>query len=139
LTAITDLKQLLAGLLPRLERGEYTFCSVPEDETLPAWLEPLATVREPEGLSLVVSVEAAARAGLDGAGSFRLISLGVLSSLNAVGLTAAVAHALASKGISANVVAGYHHDYIFVPAERADAALAALAGLARESRRGAIR
>lgn len=137
MTAITDLNQLLAGLSPRLELGEYTFCSVPEDETLPAWLEPLATIREPEGLSVVISVEAAARAGLDGAGAFRMISLRVMSSLNAVGLTAAVAHALAKKEISANVVAGYHHDYIFVPAEHADAALAALESLARESGRGA--
>jgi hypothetical protein len=30
------------------------------------------------------------------------------------------------EGISANVIAGYHHDYILVPAPRAHEALAAL-------------
>jgi hypothetical protein len=32
-----------------------------------------------------------------------------------IGLTAAVAEALARGGISRNVVTGFHHDYLFVP------------------------
>jgi hypothetical protein len=58
------------------------------------------------------------------------ISLTVHSSLAAVGLTAAVATALAREGISANVVAGSYHDYLLVPWDRRDAAMAALAELA---------
>ena len=54
---------------------------------------------------------------------FRRITLGVRSSLEAVGLTAAVAAALTDAGISANVVAAFHHDHVFVPADRAEAAL----------------
>ena len=48
------------------------------------------------------------------------------SALEAVGLTAAVSAALTRHGISANVVAAYYHDHIFVPAEDAERALLAL-------------
>jgi hypothetical protein len=48
------------------------------------------------------------------------------SSLEAVGLTAAVAGALAAAGISANVVAAFHHDHVFVPADRGVEAMACL-------------
>ena len=58
--------------------------------------------------------------------AFRRITLGVQSSLEAVGLTAAVAGALTAVGISANVVAAFHHDHVFVPAERAADAMARL-------------
>lgn len=59
-------------------------------------------------------------------GSFRQITLTVHSSLEAVGLTAAVSTKLASKGISANVIAAYYHDHIFVQSSKADAGLLAL-------------
>ena len=57
------------------------------------------------------------------------IILEVHSSLEAVGLTASVASALAEAGISANVVAAYYHDHIFVPKASADRALAVLQAL----------
>lgn len=135
MTAITDLDTLLAELAPCLEEGEYAFVSVAGPEAVPADLEPLATVREAEGLSLVVLTEAAARVGLRGVGPYRLISLRVRSSLDAVGLTAATTRALALQGISANVIAGYHHDYILVPARRGRDALATLRSLVRDARR----
>ncbi len=127
---IRDLRKLLTSLEPSLDAEEYGFCSVPAAIEPPADLDPFATVREPEGLTLVVSAESARRAGLAFEGPFRLISLTVYSSLEAVGLTAAVARALADAGISANVIAGYHHDHIFVPADRAQDAMAALERLA---------
>jgi len=58
----------------------------------------------------------------------------VHSSLEAVGMTAALAKALTEAGISANVVAAYHHDHIFVPWARRHDALAALEALARRHR-----
>lgn len=57
------------------------------------------------------------------------ITLQAYSALDAVGLTAAVSRVLTEAGISANVVAGYVHDHLFVPQERADEALHALAAL----------
>jgi len=61
-------------------------------------------------------------------GEWARISLGVHSSLEAVGLTAILSARLAEAGISANIVAALHHDHIFVPWDRRDEALAALRG-----------
>ncbi|MFT5520425.1 MAG: hypothetical protein ACI9IA_001018, partial [Enterobacterales bacterium] len=55
----------------------------------------------------------------------------VHSSLEAVGLTAAVATALTQKGISANVIAAYYHDHIFVPSDKAASALEALLAISK--------
>jgi hypothetical protein len=52
--------------------------------------------------------------------------LQVHSSLEAVGLTAAVANRLAAENISANVVAGYYHDHIYVAAKDGDRAILTL-------------
>jgi hypothetical protein len=41
-----------------------------------------------------------------------------------------VSGALAGAGIACNVVAGYHHDHLFVPWERREEALAILQRLA---------
>ena len=51
------------------------------------------------------------------------------TALDAVGLTAAVATALAEHGIPANVIAGFYHDHLLVPEDRADDAVAVLRGL----------
>ena len=42
------------------------------------------------------------------------LTLEIHSALEAVGLTAAVSKALAEANISANVIAAFHHDHIFV-------------------------
>ena len=56
----------------------------------------------------------------------RRITLRVFSALDGVGLTAAVANALATRGIACNVVTAYRHDHIFVPSDRAQEAIEAL-------------
>ena len=53
----------------------------------------------------------------------------VHSSLAAVGLTAALSGALASAGIPANVIAGYHHDHVLVPLDSWEDAVEVLHGL----------
>jgi len=133
---LSELDELLAGLAPGLEPEEYVFCTLPCTAAMPAALAPLATMREAEGLSLVLPAETPRDAGLACEGPFRLITLRVHSSLKAVGLTAAVAGALAAAGISANVVAGYHHDHLFVPADRAEDALAVLCNLSETASGG---
>ena len=126
MTGERDLGRLLAQLAPRLDPELWAFITLAEP---PAGVTPLMTFREDEGLTCIVTADAAARLGARSAPVFRRITLGVTSSLQAVGLTAAVAGALAEAGISANVVAAFHHDHVFVPADRAAEATACLARL----------
>lgn len=128
----TDLDRLLASLSPRFVDGEFVFCTFADARYGDrSELAPIAAVSEPQGLTLVLPRANADARGLAYESIYRMITLGVHSSLDAVGLTAAVSARLAAHGISANVIAGYHHDHIFVPREQADEAVAALAELAR--------
>ncbi|MEZ8020777.1 ACT domain-containing protein [Vibrio splendidus] len=126
MTAITDLDVLLKSMSPELIEGNYVFCTVDGALTDYVQLNPISTFREKEGLTLVLEENVATRALLDFDGIFSLITLSVHSSLEAVGLTAAFATKLGSYGISANVIAGYYHDHIFVQKEKADEAMSAL-------------
>ncbi len=127
-----DLQRLLAGLSPRLAAEPYVFVAV-DDGGVPAGVEPFATVREEEGLSLVLPQRQADHAGL----AYDYVAVGITlqvhSELAAVGLTAAVATRLAQVGISCNVIAGVHHDHLFVPRKRAEQAVAELERLATEA------
>lgn len=97
----------------------------------PSDLEVHASVCEPEGLSVVVARGEADRRQLPYDYVAAWITLEVPSALAAVGLTAAVSRALADAGISANVIAGHHHDHLLVPADRAADAMSALQTLSR--------
>lgn len=129
--AESDLARLLAGMRPELRDGTYLFCSLP-DGSLPAGLAPLATFREAEGLTLVLSAEEAERHGIAGVFEAAWITLTVHSDLAAVGFLAAVAAALAAEGIACNAIAAFHHDHLFVPVEMAERAMAVLARLQRD-------
>ncbi len=87
--------------------------------------------REGGGLTAVVRRERADALGLTYDYVAAWITLRVHSALDAVGLTAAVSTALARAGISCNVIAGFHHDHLLVPANRAAEALETLTNLAR--------
>lgn len=128
----TDLSVLLRSVAPKLLDDEYVFCSIKTANYGDfKELTPVATVKEAEGLTLVIAKRHADEHSLGYASVFRCISLAVHSSLEAVGLTAAVSATLTDKGISANVIAGYYHDHIFVQADKADVALVALNELSR--------
>lgn len=120
-----DLARLLAGLAPERRPGEVVLASLPDAAGLPA----LATVREPEGVTVVLERADAERLGVayDWVGTW--LTLTVHSHLDAVGLTAAVAGALADAGIPCNVLAGTFHDHLLVPAARAEEALRILRAL----------
>jgi len=124
MNAETDLATLIRNLDPKTLPDTYVFCCL-KDTNYGALshTSPLASFAEAEGLSLVLTRESADEEGLAYEGTFRCISLQIHSSLEAVGLTAAVTGELASHGISANVIAGYHHDHIFVPSRQAESAL----------------
>ena len=124
-----DLRKLLSGMRPELNPGRYVFSTV--DGVLPPGVTPVVTVAEREGLTVVALREEADSAGLAYDYVAGWITLRVHSALEAVGLTAAVAQELAAIGLSCNVIAGYHHDHLFVPYERAQEAVTALAALAK--------
>lgn len=127
-----DLKKLLESLSPCLLDGDFVFCTVQDANyhNVAGWV-PLASFQEEHGLSLVVSKEHADKAGFDYDAVFKCITLNVHSSLEAIGLTAAVSGKLAERGISANVIAAYHHDHLFVQAGKEEAALLALREFSR--------
>ena len=132
MSGVRDLDRLLAEMAPQLRNETFVFCTVPHDEA-ERWLRlrPLGTFLEAEGLTLILTAADAAENGIGGSAPMRMITLAVHSSLEAVGLTAAVAGALAQAGISANVVAAYHHDHFFVPAAEAERALETLRALSQ--------
>ena len=131
MTGETNLSTLLASLSPRLNPGRYVFCSVPQP-TVVQVAAALGSFREAEGTTLILAREEAERLGLAYDYLAAWITLEVHSSLAAVGLTAAFAKALAGEGISCNVIAGFHHDHLFVAEADAERAMAALQRLAAE-------
>lgn len=126
MSGIIELDTLLQSMSPQLQSGEYVFCTMNGDYADYIHLKPLASFQEAEGLTLILPAENADQAQLPYDGKFKQITLMVHSSLEAVGLTATVAAKLTEHGISANVVAAYYHDHIFVQTKKADQALAAL-------------
>ena len=62
-----------------------------------------------------------------------MISLNVNSSLEAVGFLTAVTEKLAAAGVSVNAVSAFHHDHLFIPAEKADLAISLLNDLAADA------
>ncbi len=122
----TDLLTVLLTMEPMLHEGVFVFCSVDREATLDELATALAFVREDEGTTLVLSHEDATAMRLNYSTLMAQITLSVHSSLDAVGLTAAVSTALGDVGIACNVIAGFHHDHLFVPADRARDAMEAL-------------
>jgi uncharacterized protein len=120
-----DLQRLIFAMDPELRPGAWVFTT---GVGVPAGCTPLVTVREDEGVTVVLEREEADRLGLAYDHVAALITLRVHSALDAVGLTAFVAGRLAEAGMSCNVVAGYHHDHLFVPFDRGAEAVAVLTG-----------
>jgi len=123
---VSDLREMLAGMKPVLHERAYTFALLNDGATPPD--DVFATICEEEGTTAIRPA--------DGNGNrFARITLSVHSALEGVGLTAAVASALAGKGIACNVVAGFHHDHLFVPWERRVEALGILDALSHDAHR----
>lgn len=121
----SDLLTLIAQMSPSLDDQIWAFVSVNEVSSEYLVQHALATFRETEGTTLIVPWERAEEFDVCSEPMAR-ITLNIHSSLQAVGLTAAVSQALASEAISANVVAGFYHDHIFVPQTAGERAVACL-------------
>lgn len=123
----SSLDKLLAGLNPVLDESVYVFATVPATSLPDFNLQNVKGIfMEDEGVTLILTQQAAQQTGLRTEGEYRCITCQIHSSLEAVGMTAAMSTALTAAGISANVVAAYFHDHIFVPASRADEAVTVL-------------
>ena len=127
---ITDLDELLRSANPELDPEKYVFVCQPAHYGDHADWQPIASFSEEEGLTLVLLQSVADANGLAYDSVFSRITLQVHSSLNAVGLTARFSERLAAAGISANVIAAFHHDHIFVPLGDGERAMAVLSVLA---------
>ncbi len=125
---VQDREAMIAGMTPELQPGRYLFAAAPPGLT-DAPASAFASFREAEGLTMILP-EAEARAlGTSTGPAMCCITLMVYSSLEGFGLTAAVVTELAEARIACNMVAGLHHDHAFVPADRAEEALALLKAL----------
>ena len=124
---VKDTKDMIRQMSPELKPGDYVFCST-DDHMLASRcrMEALASFGEPEGWSFILEDATARALGLGSDSLMAWIALRVYSSLEGVGLTAAVSTALADIGIPCNIVAAFHHDHVFVPKGMAEKAMQAL-------------
>jgi Uncharacterized protein conserved in bacteria len=127
----TDLGRLLASLDPQPDPREFGYAILPHGTPLPPGFQPFGLFHEDEGVTVIATAADLAASGIPALTGLARLTMMVHSSLEAVGMTAAMATALTRAGISANVVAAYHHDHIFVPWDRRDEAVAVLRGLAQ--------
>ena len=125
MAGLTNLHEILGALRPRVRQGSFVYVTAPTPPEVAAH----ARIVEDEGVTLVLDRSVADAHGLEYEGVFGWITLQAHTSLEAVGITAAVSTALARVGISCNVLAGYYHDHLLVPADDVDEAVQVLGGL----------
>lgn len=125
---------MIANMTPELKSRMYVFVTINDRARIASLTaEAIGTFHEEEGMSLILPLEVARKSSLNTDQPMRCITLNVYSALDGVGLTAAVATALGDADIPCNMVAAFHHDHVFVPADMAECALAVLVELQRRS------
>lgn len=125
-----SLDQLLAEMDVK-SQGNYVFVTL---DTIPEGVEPFATVREYEGMTIVISEDRAVKAGLPIDNRFARISLDIPSSLQSIGMAAMIAQTLAARSITCNSLAGFHRDHLFVQVDKAEEAFEILRDLKEQAR-----
>ena len=128
----TNLNSLLKNMTPIINEGEYVFCTIPALTGIDV-SDIIGSFKEAEGITVILNKHIADNLKLKYTYIASWITLTVHSSLEATGLTAAFATALAKEGISCNVVAAYYHDHIFVDKKNAEKAIEALRNLSARS------
>ena len=127
-----DLKKLLSTMSATLVDGVYVFITLPAAK-VPQGLAPRMIFQESEGVTLITLQSEAEAHGLIYEFPCRMITLNVHSALEAVGFIAHIASALAAQGMGVNPVAGFYHDHLFVPQDRARDAMKILAHIAADA------
>ena len=127
----TNLAQLIKGMTPKLNAGEYVFIKVKDLHEIDR-NETICEFKEPEGITFIIEKSKADELNYTYEYIASWITLMIHSSLEAVGLTALFSTELAKYNISCNVIAGYYHDHIFVNIEDAERAIQVLSDLSKD-------
>lgn len=121
-----DLTQLIKNMNPELRDGEFVFASLDRKDVKSKGLNPVFTFIEDEGLSLIIRQMDAEINNIPYDSVFKMITLNIHSSLNAVGFFAVILNELAKQNISVNPVSAFYHDHLFIPKEKAETAMVVL-------------
>lgn len=122
----TDLDQLLQNMQPELKEGEYVFVCLNKEKFKSKKLNPRCIFMEDEGISVIIRRDEADKKYIQYKSIFKMITLKIHSSLDAVGFLAKITNELAKQKISVNPISTYYHDHFFVPASRAEEAMTIL-------------
>ncbi len=123
-----QLDALISAMQPTLHSATFVFATVSTDFDF-VELAPQMVFREVEGVTLILEKGEAERAGLPYEFACRMITLNIHSSLDAVGFLARITHQLAKLDMGVNPVSGFYHDHLFVPVDKAEAAMQSLKAL----------
>lgn len=124
----TNLQAVLNSMQIDCDDVEYGFANVP-DGTAVKINDVAGTFSESEGLTIIASLDYLKSNNFGFEGPFAKLTIDIPTSLELVGLTAVLAAKLANNDISANVVAAYFHDHVFVQYELRESAINALTSL----------
>lgn len=130
----TDLAAMLRTLSTQLDPETYVFCTFPPTQDRPQSLPAKGVFEESEGTTVITTEAAAKQHNLQYFFPSRQLTLTVHSSLDAVGLLAAITSHLAKEvGVGVNPVSGFYHDHLFVPLGKEQACVESLKKLAAQS------
>jgi len=123
----TNLSAVLKSIKVFCDNVEYGFATT--KQPIEFGDQILGTFQEEEGLTIIASKQYLEDKGLKYEGSYAKLTIEAHTSLELVGLTAVLAKRLADHKISANVVAGFFHDHIFVQYDVRQSAIDAINSL----------
>lgn len=138
---ITDLNDLIRSMKPSLHPEVFVFGHIPtkteaDSQNVLKLLTGLPVqmmFREDEGWTVIIEQSVAESIQLQSTFPCKKITLNIHSSLDAVGFMAAILKELTELNIGCNLVSGYFHDHLFIPAGKEEAVMEVLQRMATEA------